>query len=108
MESISRIRVFWKTILKDSLYDIPFIIVVLGRLIKFIKDIKNHETTMVLIKKRDRIIAGLSFTIVALITIFIYLKFPPYSSIAIFLSMFVFVHILIYEAIREISKKALE
>lgn len=93
---------------EDLLYDIPFIIFIIGGLIKLIKDIKNSENTMVIISKRDKVISYLSFSIVSLITIVIYFKFPPFSSIAMFLSMFIFAYISIFEVIREITKKELE
>lgn len=96
-----------KYFLKDLLYHIPFIIILLGGLIKFIKYVKNSENIKLVIIKKDRLI-GYLFLIVSLITMVVYFKFPPYSSIVMFLGMFVFVYVLIYEAIREITKRELE
>lgn len=43
-----------KQFLKDSLYDIPFWILTIGLLVKFIKDIKNKENTVVLVTKKTK------------------------------------------------------
>lgn len=97
-----------KEFFKQSLYDMPFIIITVGLLIKFIKDIKNAENTMMVINKKDKIIGYLCSFIVSLIIIVIYFKMPEFSSIAMFLGMFALVYISIFEIITELSKKILE
>lgn len=97
-----------KEFFRQSLYDIPFIIVIMGLLIKFIKDIKNGEKTMVVINKKEKIIGFSCFFIISLILIFIYFKLPEFSSIAVFLGMFPLVYISVFEIITELTKKVLE
>lgn len=97
-----------KEFFRQSLYDIPFIIVIVGLLIKFIKDIKNGEKTMVVINKKEKIIGFSCFFIISLILIFIYFKLPEFSSISVFLGMFPLVYISVFEIITELTKKVLE
>lgn len=97
-----------KEFFRQSLYDVPFIIIIVGLLIKFIKDIKNAEKTTVVINKKDKIIGFSCFFIVSLIITFIYFKIPQFASIATFLGMFPLVYISIFEIITELSKKILE
>lgn len=94
-----------KQFLKDSLYDIPFWILIIGPLIKFIKDIKNNENTVVLITIKHKIISYLTFLFVSLILIAVYFLAPEFTSIACFLGMIALVFIALVEAIREITKK---
>ena len=96
-----------KQFFRDLLYDIPFIIIMAGLLIKFIKDIKNPEKTIALITKKDKMIGYLCFLMISLILMFIYFKAPEFSSIAMFLGMFGLVFIALFEAIRELTKKEL-
>ncbi|WP_426350085.1 helix-turn-helix domain-containing protein [Alloiococcus sp. CFN-8] len=96
-----------KMFFKDLLYDIPFIIIMVGLLIKFIKDIKNPDKTITLITKKDKTIGYLCFLIISLILIFINFKAPEFSSIAMFLGMFGLVFIVLFRAISELTKKEL-
>lgn len=94
-----------KQFLKDSLYDIPFWILTIGLLVKFIKDIKNKENTVVLVTKKDKIISWLTFSFVSLILILVYFLAPEFTSIACFLGMIALVFITLVEVLREITKK---
>lgn len=94
--------------LKESIYDVPFIIILIGLLIKFIKDLKNSDNTKVVIKNRDKIIGYLCFFIISLILVVIYFKAPEFSSVATFLGMFVLVFISTFEVVRELTKQELK
>lgn len=99
-----------KEFAKSLLYDIPFIIVMGGLLIKFVKDIKkikDKEKIKVLIKTKDKIISYITWSIISVILIFIYFKFPPYTSLSLFIGMFGLVYISIFEVTMEITKKEL-
>lgn len=97
-----------KMFLKDSMYDIVWIIMIIGSLIKFIKDIKTGEKTKVLITKKDRVISIITFYLIAIPMIIVYFKFPLYTPIVAFSGMFGLVFIATFEAIREITKKRYE
>lgn len=97
-----------KAYLRDLLYDIPYIILLVGLLLKFIKDIKDPSKRRVLITTKDKIIAYLSFLLISLILLLIYFKTPEFSSIALFIGMFGLVFITLFETIRELTKKEFE
>ena len=107
-EAFIEIGFLSKEFAKSLLYDIPFIIVMGGLLIKFVRDIKNikdKEKTKVIITTKDKFISYITFSVVSLILIFIYFKFPPYTSLAVFVGMFGLVYISIFEVTMEITKK---
>lgn len=85
-----------KEFAKSLLYDIPYIIIMGGVLIKFIKDIKNikdKEKTKVLITTKDKFISYITFSVISLILILVYFKFHPYTSLALFIGMLGLVYI---------------
>ncbi len=94
-----------KMFFKDLLYDIPFIIIMAGMLLKFIKDRKDPSKKSVLITKKDKMISYLSFLVLSLILLLVYFKVPEFSSIALFIAMFGLVYITLFETIRELTKK---
>jgi len=102
------LRLLGKGFLRNSLYDIPFIIIMGGFLIKFMKDIKNKKKTMVVINKEDKITGFLLFFVISLVIILIYFKLPEFSSIALFLGMIPLVYISAFETIMELTKKELK
>lgn len=99
-----------KEFLKQSVYDIPFIIVMVGLLIKATKDIRNinkSDDAIDMINNKDKIIGYVCFGVISLILIVVYFKAPEFSSIALFLGMFGLVYISIFELIRDLTKKVL-
>ena len=99
---------FGKMFFRDLLYDIPFIIIMVGMLLRFIKDRKDPSKKSVLITRKDKIINYLSFSILSLILLLVYFKAPEFSSIALFIAMFGLVYIALFETIRELTKKEFE
>ncbi|MBC8591147.1 helix-turn-helix domain-containing protein [Wansuia hejianensis] len=97
-----------KMFFRDLLYDIPFIIIMAGMLLRFIKDRKDPSKKSVLITRKDKIINYLSFSILSLILLLVYFKAPEFSSIALFIAMFGLVYIALFETIRELTKKEFE
>lgn len=99
---------FGKMFFRDLLYDIPFIIIMVGMLLRSIKDRKDPSKKSVLITRKDKIINYLSFSILSLILLLVYFKAPEFSSIALFIAMFGLVYIALFETIRELTKKEFE
>lgn len=97
-----------KMFLRDSMYDVVWIIMIIGSLIKFLKDTKTGEKTKVLITKKDRAISIITFYLIVIPMIIVYFKFPLYMSIVAFAGTFGLVYVTSYEVIREITKKRYE
>lgn len=97
-----------KMFFRDSMYDFVWIIMIIGSLIKFVKDIKTGEKTKVLITKKDRIISIITYYLIAIPMIIVYFKFPLYMSIVAFVGMFGLVFMTTFETLKEITKKRCE